>query len=88
MSNATGTLLTGGGGGGGTGGVAGVELELPPPQAALMSEKIVNNTGAGERIFVSPTRPLERAGTGCPSTRVIKSEAGTSAAFVVTSVLA
>ena len=76
-----------GGGGGGTGGAAGVELEPPPPQAAITSEKIVNNNGPNERISVSPIRPVERAGRVCSPTRVIKSEAEKSAAFVVASVL-
>ena len=61
-SNATGALLTGGGGGGGetggegdaTGGDAGVEFELPPPQAASTIEKKASNTIASSRIMVSP----------------------------------
>lgn len=86
MSNATGTLLTGGGGGG-TDGAAGVELELPPPHAASTSEKIVNDTEASARILVSPIRPVGRAGPGCSTTRVLKTEAGSSAAFKVTTLL-
>jgi hypothetical protein len=85
-SKATGTVLTGGGGGG-TGGAAGVELEPPPPQAAITSEKIDNHNGPSERILVSPIRPVERSGRVCSPTRVIKSEAETSATFVVASVL-